>query len=179
MMRNIVLFGDSMLGQFGTSLIEKVESQVPDVQVHNCATGGATTKNGLKQVDYISTLKPDIVVLSFGTNDIFKDKLSPKDYLKNLIKIINSFNKSRIIIWITPPANDINDVDGTIKFNKQISEYNQVVREYCKNNVDFIDSFDDNKISIGKKDIYHEDDGIHLTDAGYVPFLDSLIRLLS
>ena len=179
-MKNLVLFGDSMLGNFGISLIKKLESNVMGLQVHNCAVGGATTEDGLKKVKYIASLGPDIVLLSFGTNDIFQDSLSPNVFLNNLIKIINSFNGARIIIWLTPKANDINDVEGTIKFNADISKYNDEIRKYCEQNkIEFIDSLNDYKIEVGKKDPYHEEDGIHLTDEGYELFTHSLIKVLS
>ena len=177
-MKNLVLFGDSMLGYLGTSLIKKIEFAVPNLHIHNCAVGGATTEDGLKKVDYIASLKPDIVLLSFGINDIFKNNLSLDKLIENLIKIVNSFNNSRVIIWLTPRANDIDDIDGTNKFNSKIAEYNDEVRKYCKENkIEFIDSFTEYQIEVGKPDPYHEDD-IHLSDEGYQPFIESLVELL-
>jgi lysophospholipase L1-like esterase len=179
-MSNLILFGDSMLGYFGTNLVKTLESRVADLHVHNCAIGGATTEDGLEKVKYIASLKPNIVLLSFGTNDIFQKTLPPSDFLNNLIKIINSFKGARVIIWLTPKANDVNDIDGTAKFNSDISEYNKLVQKYCLDKkIEFIDSFTDYKIEVGKKDLYHEDDGIHLTDEGYKPFIDLLSKLLN
>ncbi len=178
-MKKLILFGDSMLGHFGCELIQKVESET-SVDIYNCAMGGATTEDGLKKALYIASLKPDIVLLSFGTNDIFKKNLSASDFLKNLTQIIDLFKGSRVIVWFTPKANDINDVEGTLKFNSQILRYNDEVRKYCEvNKIEFIDSFSDYKIEVGTKDIYHEDDGIHLVDTGYEPFISSLVRILN
>jgi lysophospholipase L1-like esterase len=179
-MKNLVLFGDSMLGCFGTNLIKKLESSVDDLHVHNCAVGGATTEDGLRKVKYIASLKPDIVLLSFGINDIFQTKKLPNEFLNNLIKIISTFKGARIIIWLTPKANDINDVEGTIKFNSDILRYHDEIRKYCQlNKIESIDSLNHYKIEVGKKDQYHEDDGIHLTDDGYEPLVSSLVKILN
>jgi lysophospholipase L1-like esterase len=179
-MKSLILFGDSMLANFGINLIEQIEAKVKDVGVYNCAVGGATTKHGLDKVQYISRLKPDIILLSFGINDIFKHELSVEDFLSNLKKIISFFNDSRIIIWLTPKANDINDIQGSIYFNEKINRYNEAIIQYCKENKkDYIDSFSEYNILVGKKDPYHEDDGIHLTDEGYNLFTDSIIKLIS
>ena len=113
-MRNLILFGDSMLANFGGYFIKEVESKIKDVQIYNCAFGGATTQDGLHKVKLISLLNPDIVLLSFGINDLFKDDLPVKSYLKNMDKITRSFNK-RIIIWLVPQLNDVNDVPGSKK----------------------------------------------------------------
>ncbi len=178
-MKNLILFGDSMLCNFGTEQIDKVESVFPDLHIHNCATGGLTTAGGLKKVGYISRLRPDIVLLSFGINDLFRHKLTPKDFLVNLEKIIEYFSNSRVIVWLTPKANDLNDIKGSNEFNTEIAKYNEIVKSFCsKNKVEFIDSFTDYDIEVGKKDQYHEDDGIHLTDDGYGRFIEALIKVL-
>ena len=178
-MRKVILFGDSLLSHFGKSLIKKLEDSVKDIDVFNCATGGTTTVDGINKSEYISKLRPDVVILCYGANDIFQNDLSPREYTSNMDKIIKNFSNSRIIIWITPPANDVNDKSGTIDFNSKISEYNDEIKNYCsKTGTEFIDSFSEYKIDIGKKDKYHEEGGIHLTKEGYMPFLDSLISIL-
>lgn len=180
MKRKLILFGDSMLANLGTNQIEQIEDRVKDVEVYNCAVGGATTKHGIDKAKYISKLKPDIVLLSFGTNDIFKHKLKVDDYLNNLKNIVSFFPETRVVIWLTPKANDINDVEGSLDFNNHIGKYNEAVIKYCMDNKkDYIDSFSEYDIVVGKKDAFHEDDGIHLTDEGYDLFINSLTKLIA
>jgi lysophospholipase L1-like esterase len=180
-MKRLVLFGDSMLANFGSDQIELLESRLKDIEVYNCAAGGSATKHGLSKVKYIATLKPEIVILSFGINDLFKYKLSVSEYIGNLAGIVDEFKGSRVIIWLTPKGNDLKDIEGSIDFNNKISQFNAAVKEYCKGNKrEYIDSFSEYDITVGEKDPYHEEgDGIHLTDDGYNLFIDSIVRLVS
>jgi lysophospholipase L1-like esterase len=127
-MKKIILYGDSLLGRFGKSLIQKLESRVKNAEVYNCAYGGCSTEDCLRKSEFISKLNPDMVVISLGTNDILLNDLDTGEYLNNLSKIIENFNESRVIVWLIPKANDSQDVEGTNNFNKKVEKYNKIVR---------------------------------------------------
>lgn len=176
-MRKIVLFGDSLLGRMNIGLIKQLEKKCKDIIILNCATGGMSTKEALDRISFLSEINHDYTVISLGGNDILRNKLSTEDYLKNMTKIISYLNKSKIIIWLNPPADDKSDIDGTKKFNKKIKSYYTKLKDLFESKVIFINSFEEYK-DIQNFDELHGEDGIHLTDEGYLPFINSLSEIL-
>ncbi len=176
-MKKVILFGDSLLGKMNIRLIKEIEKKSGNVVILNCATGGMTTKDALERVDLLSEIKHDYTVISLGTNDIFKDNLDIKEYIDNMVEIIQSLNNSDIIIWLNPPVDDRNDAEGTIKFNDKIKDYYTELQKVFLGEVLFIDSFG-NYRNEPNFDKFHKEDGVHLTDDGYAPFINSLSKLL-
>lgn len=177
--QKMVFFGDSMLANISVDIIKKIEEKTERIDIYNCGTGGMITLDGLNKAKYISDIKPDIVLLCFGINDILKYDLKAEDFLRNLEKIISFFSQARIIIWSTPKINNIKDVLWSNNFNKKMGVYNEAIIKYCNDNKkEYINSFLEYNIKIGEKDNYHEDDGVHLTDGGYSLFVNSLVSIL-
>lgn len=171
----LILFGDSHLAKFKTKYIKSIEENCVGLDVYNCAFGGATSDDGINKVSYISNLNPELVLLSFGTNDILKNSTSDKQFITNLNKIIKSFNTSRVIVLIIPNVNDPDDINGTRDLNKIINIYNDEIQNYCKdNNLEYLNILENVEIKTGEKDLYHDNDGIHLNDTGYKTFVDIL-----
>ena len=92
--KSVVLFGDSLLGRFGKGLMDKLEEEVGNTIVYNCAAGGLNTEDGIKRADFIAKLKPDFVTFSFGANDCmpWKKQVPEKDFEKNYDAIIKEFS---------------------------------------------------------------------------------------
>ena len=170
-MKSLVLFGDSLFGKCGKKDLAKFEKILRDTIVYNCAAGGQNSIDGVRQADFIAKLKADYVCLSLGANDSsldIKKNVPINCFKKNILSIIKSFKKSKIIYFLCPPALDKNDLKGTEEFNQTLEKYNDVIRQICKdNNVNVVDS---DKIfgKLLKEDKnYHLEDGIHMNDLGF------------
>ncbi len=176
-MKKLIFFGDSLLARINPDMIKKIEESIGSIIIDNHAVGGSTTNDALEIIESVSKLKADYVVISLGTNDILKDNLSCPEYLENMIKIISEFSESKVFVWLTPPANDINDPEGTKEFNEKIGQYFDGLKNICKDyNFNFIDTFSVYKDAVMLDNKYHEEDGIHLSVDGYKLFTGSLVK---
>jgi len=179
--KSVVLYGDSLLGRFGKDLIVKLEGRVQDITVFNCATGGSNTEDGVKRADFIAQLNPDYVVLSFGANDAapWKKQVSIGDFESNLDSIIKSFTRSKVIVFLCPPANDVGDKEIT-QFNDLLIRYNEIASNVVrKNKAQLIDSPNAYGELLKNGNDYHMGDGIHLNEAGYDLFIKQLTHILT
>lgn len=171
----IVLFGDSLLKNIGKDNTLKFEMAVPDSDIYNCAVGGWDTNDGVKKAPYISSLKPDIVILGFGTNDSAAWKQVPlADYLKNIEIIVNQFKDSRIIFFLPPPVFLENGHDKDHwRHPESVKQYNDVAKSLLEEKkIEYLDSFSLFTPMLERGQDYHIEDGVHLNDYGY----ENLIR---
>lgn len=163
----IVLFGDSLLGNFYKEHIQELESKIHDGDVYNCAVGGWDTDDGVVKAAYIASLNPDAVILSFGTNDSAPWKQVPIDRFKsNIQEILNTFKTSKIIFFLPPPINEAKDTDGERRTNVLTREYSDAAKEVCigMGSVWIIDSWEIFAPLLASGYDYHTEDGVHLND---------------
>lgn len=175
--KSIVLFGDSLLGRFGKTFIDKLEAELDHVTVYNCAAGGWNTADGVKRVDFIAKLKPDYVVISFGANDAapWKKQVPEESFENNLNSIIDSFSGSKIIIFPCPSARDSSHEE----FNKEISRYNKIVHSVAKDKKTMV--IDSNKVygDLLKEGKDYNSAGVHLNDFGYDILIKEIAGFIS
>ncbi len=108
-MKKLVLFGDSLFGRFGKHLIVKLESVLQDCDVYNCAAGGWDSNDCVAKAPYIGELKPDVMVISLGTNDACPWKQVDLETFKaNIPKVFEEFTDSRIIYFCHHQLANIN-----------------------------------------------------------------------
>lgn len=180
--KSIILFGDSLLGRFSTSLVSKLEKAISEYTVYNFATGGLNTKGGVNQAPFIAKTSPDYIVLSFGSNDSapWKQQIDKETFKQNLISIIESFKGSKIIFFTCPPASE-NTNNGKFKeFNVLVCEYNKIIKEL--RNIYNIEVIDSDKVFTeiySGKDDYHKEDGIHLNADGYDVLIDEIVGIVN
>ena len=120
---------------------------------------------------------PTKVFLLIGTNDIDLDK-SDKYIINNIIKIINNIKKKRpktkIYIESIYPVNNTNDskinhATVGIRNNKRIIKLNKKIKAYCdKNNYTYIDVYSNLVDKDGNLKIEYTEEGLHLTNLGYL-----------
>ncbi len=99
----IVAFGDSVTAGYGIALDQAYPSileqlliaQGYSVRVINAGVSGETSAGGLRRVDFIKSLKPDVVILALGGNDVLRG-LRPEDTKSNLKEIITQFKQEGI-----------------------------------------------------------------------------------
>lgn len=173
---NILLFGDSFLGRFNRSLIEQLESSIPNSTVYNGAAGGWNSDDGAERSQYIARLKPDYAVFSFGGNDTapWKDKVGEQEFLSNMESIFNDFGDSKRIMLLCPDVN-VEDANQTEEFNRLLAEYNARLIEMC-NQMD-VRVIDTNNLFVALDD-YHVEDGIHINQSGYDLIIGKLAELI-
>ncbi len=181
-MKTFVLFGDSLLARFGRNHILHLEEIVKDITVHNCATNGFNTRDGLKRVGLIAQLKPDFVCLSFGANDSYpvEGKFVPlPEFKNNLLLLIKNFPDSKVILFPCPPIHDPSDLKDSEEFNKVLNQYNQVIKDVgLETGASFIDSKNIYGELLKRGEAYHVEDGLHLNDLGYQVLIKELIMMI-
>ncbi len=170
MTKKLVLFGDSLFGEVRKTETLMLEEKLGGVyDVYNCATGGWSTNDLVKKAPYISGLKPNIVIISAGTNDSAPWKRVDLEKFKaNLPLIAEQFSESRVIFFPPPPVTEVVLEDNKIMSNEDVKLYNDAVVAFCKSaSVDYIDSWSFFMKLKDNNQGYHVDDGIHFTREGY------------
>ena len=92
----ILAFGDSLTHGFGASTKDSYPAQLEKktgFKVINAGVNGETTSEGLLRLPKFLQLKPDLVILCHGGNDIMQ-KLSSKQLKSNLLSMIALIQKS-------------------------------------------------------------------------------------
>lgn len=100
----IVLFGDSLIAGPYIPDNEKVNAQLQqqlqkygvNAQVINAGVNGETTAGGLTRVKTILEMKPDVVVLALGANDMLRSH-DPKVPLENLNALLYHLTYSKTV----------------------------------------------------------------------------------
>lgn len=178
-MKKLVLFGDSLFGQCSKDEILFLETALKnEYDVYNCATGGWNSDDLVKKAPFISKLKPDVVLISVGTNDASPWKLVElKRFSDNLQHIAEAFNGVRAVFFPPPPVNERRRPPGKEISNATMQTYNQAVIDFCnEQGLEYWDSWDGLLTYIDRPDDPHNEDGVHFSDEGYEVVLSNLAR---
>ena len=178
---NIVLFGDSLFGRFNKNLLDQLESHIPSSTVYNCAAGGLNSIDSVRRVDYIAQLQPDYVFVSLGANDCapWKEQVPLDEFAANIEKIIQAFNKSKVIMLLCPAVH-LESKEQTDEFNELLSRYNAKIKELCDNNAASYVDVDALLKPLTEQSIdFHAEDGMHLNQDGYDLVINDLARLVT
>jgi lysophospholipase L1-like esterase len=177
----IVLFGDSLFAQVGKHRIQKLEAKVPEADVYNCAVGGWDSNDCVSKGPYIAQLKPDVLIISLGTNDASSWKqVDLVVFRENIPKIINTFTGSKFIYFLPPPSDESKQTEDRKRSNETLKEYYDAAKKICEEkNVLTINSWDIFKPMLDRGEVYHVDDGTHLEENAYDIIIDEIAKLLS
>ncbi len=139
----IVAFGDSLIAGYGLGAGESFPAQLKtrleaeghsDVGVVNMGVSGATSANGVKRLDKVLAVKPDIVIISLGGNDALR-KLSVEKLHDNMEYIVRTLTENDIevlICGLTVPLNK--DPQYASRFNFVFKDLSDVYdTEYYPN----------------------------------------------
>lgn len=104
----IVALGDSLTAGLGVEeesgypaqLQRRLQAEGLNYQVINAGVSGETTSGTLSRLDWILTLKPDIVILEIGANDGLRG-IDPEVPRKNLREILTVLQENDIVIVFT------------------------------------------------------------------------------
>lgn len=179
-MMKIVLFGDSLFANFSKHRILKLEEAIPGSDVYNCAAGGWDSNDCVKKASYIAQLKPDVLVISLGTNDASSWKLVDLETFKqNLPKILNAFTAAKIIYFLPPPSDESKQPSDKIRKNETTKQYYDAAKTICEQKgVLTINSWDIFKPMLDRGEVYHVEDGTHLEENAYDIVITEIAKLL-
>lgn len=177
----IVLFGDSLLKNYGKDRLLDFEAAVPSSDIYNVAVGGWDTNDGVKKAPFVSKLKANIVILGFGTNDAAPWKQVPLEkYLTNIKQISHDFAGSRIIFFLPPPVAENNGhADNYRRFPEVVKDYHDKAKQLLDEiGIEYIDSFKLFGELIAKGEDYHIEDGVHFNELGYETLTKEFTRII-
>jgi len=104
----VVCVGDSLTAGLGVDeeknfpaqLKRRLEADGHNYQVINAGVSGETTSGTLSRLEWILTLKPDIVILEIGANDGLRG-IDPAVPAKNLREILRILKENNVIVVFT------------------------------------------------------------------------------
>lgn len=167
----IVFVGDSLIQEYNTY------EYFSNYKTFNRGIGGDTTSGVLKRIDNsIFQLKPKLVYLLIGTNDLNLSDFNINNSLSNMSEIIsliakNSDIKVKIISLLPVNSNVDKNTVGK-RTNETIIKYNTLLQEKFPNYyLNYFHEFLDEDTNLNK--IYTRD-GLHLNYLGY----EKLTKLL-
>lgn len=170
-MKKIVLFGDSILagfidGKVTDNFTDRIQSAFPNTKVINRSIPGHRTSDAITHVDRdVVQLKPDVVVLSFGVNDILTiNEMKPGHFTNNLTQLIETIGPEKVVL-VSPPYVDYHK-QPTRSWPRQLQF--ELASEHIgkKFNVPFINLLGVMQASDDPNQ-YLQNDGLHFSAAGY------------
>lgn len=169
----IVAVGDSLTAGLGvdeqfsypSQLQERLDNDGYNYRVINAGVSGETTSGTVSRLDWIMTMKPDIVILEIGANDGLRG-IDVKVPEENLIKILNYFKRNKVItvftgmqmVWNLGP-------EYTAEFN---AIYPAIAKDH---GVIFMPFFLKDVATVRALNI---EDGLHPNGDGYTIIVDNL-----
>jgi len=194
--KRICVFGDSLVSSeyyqkydnWVTILLKYVSKLNKNNLVYNQGISGETTTGLLKRIDIeLKARNPNIIIIHIGSNDanLTKGKIQTpeKEFIsnyKNIILLSKKYTKNIIITGLTPC--DESKTRPTIwsknefVLNENIKRYNDIIKIICKKeNILFLDLFDDFKNQKNYILLLVKEDGIHLNKKGNEFFAKKVI----
>ena len=138
----------------------------------NSGIGGYKTTNIINRFrNLVEQYNPSKLFLMIGTNDIGSG-MSKEDIVNNIKKIISMIKEkkpnTKIYLETIYPVNNDKRKQDKRRNNKIISDINNELKKYCKNNdVYFIDIYSHLVDEFNTLKAEYTDDGLHLNDLGY------------
>lgn len=178
-MKAIVLFGDSMLGRFTKSRIDQLEDEVAtDAFVINCAAGGWTCRDGARRAEIVAKMAPDVLVLSFGTNDCAPSRLVGLDsFGAKLRSIVEAFPLATVLGFLPPSVIEQDGVGPRGRTNAVLASYRDALRDVVPPGRAV--ETDEVLAPLVASGVPTHVDGIHLTDEAYRLVITALAQLVN
>lgn len=180
-MKKLILFGDSLLAQASKHRVLMLEDKLGGkYDVYNCAVGGWDSRDLLKKSSYIAKLKPDVLVLSLGTNDASPWKQVPLDEFVDKVKqSLRLFEGSRIVYFLPMPIDEARQLPEKQRTNRLQKQYHDAAKELCQNQgIEFTSSWSIFMPLLKSGKVYLIEDGVHLNDFAYEVLFSEIARIL-
>lgn len=164
--RDIVMLGDSLTarGEWGEFY--------PGASIANRGIGGDTTTGVLSRINQILEMRPKVVFILAGINDLAHHQDTPK-ILANYHKVIETLTSSgtEVVVQSTLYVSK----RSRLSDNTDITQINDGLKAYClnKNKCQFID-LNSSMSASGKLNHEYTGDGIHLNGKGYLAWREAI-----
>lgn len=174
---SIVLLGDSMMDYF------KTENYFLNDNIINRGIGGDTTDGVLKRLDQIIKIKPSVVLLSIGSNNITRYHNSANEIVKKILQIkyeleSNIPDVKVYVLTLTPVLRDseiTNKIYMQTRNNDIIDEINDELAVYTK----VVDTNWILKDQNNNLKLEYTYDGLHLSELGYQVYSNAIAESVS
>lgn len=174
---NVVFLGDSIMDWYP---IEEIFGSLPIVR---SGVAGYETNDILSRLnDMVYKYNPTKVFLLIGTNDLKTDEDKTQETANKIIEIMNNIKAKRPMTKIYyqsiyPVNRNLSGAEE--RYNDEIKDVNTIVKEYCdKNNVTYINMFDELTDSKGNFRESLTRDGLHPNDLGYARISQVLLKYI-
>ena len=142
----------------------------PDRETQNLGVGGNTTDDVVTRLDDVVALRPEVVVLLVGTNDLSTRK-SVEHVVRNIEYVLVTLRRSlpgaRMLLQSIMPRGR--------EFAARIQDANRHLRQFAPSvNVQYLDLWPTLALEDGELDPAVSNDRLHLNDAGYERWLGEL-----
>jgi lysophospholipase L1-like esterase len=179
----VVFVGDSLTQRY------PLNEFYPGLATYNRGIDGDTTSGVLKRLEVsIFDIKPKIVVLQIGTNDVQVGSIAKEETITNIQSIIEKITTTdpliKIILVSLYPVNETGEklVERIIvgpRNNKDIQWINDRISKF--KNVTFVDVYDALLDDDNQLNMRYSKEGLHLSLSGYsivTPFILKAIERL-
>lgn len=185
-----VALGDSTVEGAGAShhkrsftgiIYSMINERFPKTRYHNFGKFGSSTKDVInEQIDKAIALKPDLVTISVGVNDM-NNKILPKTFSRNLTFIIEQLQKetnAKIVINNLPDFTSSSALSRTHRSLGKliISRYNKAIEKVASDtDVFFIDLYSQSKVYAKHYPELIAEDKFHPSDFGHALWANTIM----
>ncbi len=189
-----VAIGDSSVEGVGAShhtksypslIFEKIKLTYPKGEYHNLGKSGDRIEHVVKkQLPQVLELKPNLVTVSIGVNDI-RGRVKLSDFEKDLMYLVSTLqNKTdaKIIINNIPDFSALPTLPIYIRIASKIliHRFNRSIEKISDNlNITLVDIFKVSRYFCKQWKKFISNDGLHPSDAGYALWAETIIANLT
>ena len=180
--------GTVFLGDSITQLMD-IDKYFPELEVkYNCGIGGITSTMLLNFIDEgVLKYKPKQLIYMIGTNDLGKTVMqSPKDIAINVKELVETvhYNLPECKIYVVSPLpclaiHDYKHTVGVLRSNDLLKiTFKEMKKTIPYEYVTFINAYPSLCNKKGDPVEAYYEDGLHLTDAGYIQYTNTIKEYL-
>lgn len=171
---SIVFIGDSMFKNY------PINDYFSNTNLVNRGIAGDTAEKVLKRLDQIIKIKPSVVIINAGTNDIVRTNQTVDQIVRSILKIKFQLedNLPGVKVYILTLQPVLRDHEITIKeyMKHRNNDIIDSINEELEVFTSLVDTSSDLKDSNNNLKLSYTTDGLHLTKEGYSVFSQVLAR---
>lgn len=171
---SIVFIGDSMFKNY------PINDYFSNTNLVNRGIAGDTAEKVLKRLDQIIKIKPSVIIINAGTNDIVRTNQTVDQIVRSILKIKFQLedNLPGVKVYILTLQPVLRDHEITIKeyMKHRNNDIIDSINEELEVFTSLVDTSSDLKDSNNNLKLSYTTDGLHLTKEGYSVFSQVLAR---
>lgn len=164
----IVFIGDSIIKYYDTNKYFSNENQI------NRGIPGGISQGVLNRLYQIDKIKPKIIIINIGSNDIVRTKDSVDEIVKRILRVkyeLETNNPSAKVYLLTlPPVLRDHEITSKAYMKHRNNDIIDEINEELSIFTNLIDTNSCLKDNNNNLKLEYTTDGLHLTNAGYEVF---------